>query len=100
MMRKLILLTPVGIMGILVLFTSLVCFAQEEEDIPRKPDLESLLAGPKAPDNPWGAATLEWQSDSPPPHENPPAPEIISDSYDFDEFEFDEETQGYVKMPK
>ncbi len=26
--------------------------------------------GPKAPDNPWEALTLEWQTPSPPPHEN------------------------------
>ncbi len=30
----------------------------------------SLLAGPKAPDNPWddGATTLEWTLSSPPPY--------------------------------
>ena len=30
----------------------------------------SLLAGPKAPDNPWGAGatTLEWTLSSPPPY--------------------------------
>ncbi len=26
--------------------------------------------GRKAPDNPWGAETLEWKTSSPPPHEN------------------------------
>ncbi len=30
----------------------------------------SLWAGEKAGDNPWGAATLEWQTSSPPPAEN------------------------------
>ncbi|MBI2601783.1 MAG: cytochrome c oxidase subunit I [Deltaproteobacteria bacterium] len=29
-----------------------------------------LLWGKKAPDNPWGAETLEWKTSSPPPHEN------------------------------
>jgi cytochrome c oxidase subunit 1 len=30
----------------------------------------SLKLGEKAGDNPWSALTLEWQSPSPPPHEN------------------------------
>ena len=45
--------------------------------------LRSLFTGPKAPPNPWGAATLEWQCDSPPPHENPPPPAVVGDCYDF-----------------
>jgi len=32
--------------------------------------LWSLRYGAKAPDNPWGAKGLEWQTDSPPPAEN------------------------------
>jgi cytochrome c oxidase subunit 1 len=32
--------------------------------------LQSLKSGPKAPANPWGAASLEWQSASPPITEN------------------------------
>ena len=31
---------------------------------------QAWFKGPKAPDNPWGAKTLEWQTSSPPPHEN------------------------------
>jgi len=30
----------------------------------------SIVAGPKAEDNPWEAATLEWTTSSPPPHGN------------------------------
>ncbi len=30
----------------------------------------ALKRGAKAPANPWGAKTLEWQAPSPPPHEN------------------------------
>jgi cytochrome c oxidase subunit 1 len=30
----------------------------------------SLVAGPKASDNPWHANTLEWTTSSPPPHYN------------------------------
>lgn len=32
--------------------------------------IRGLLRGPKAEDNPWGGATLEWQVSSPPPPEN------------------------------
>ena len=32
--------------------------------------LYSLVAGPKAPTNPWHANTLEWATSSPPPHYN------------------------------
>ena len=55
--------------------------------------LRSLVAGKKAPANPWGAATLEWQCDSPPPHENAAAPAVVGDCYDFDDFQFDEKTR-------
>lgn len=30
----------------------------------------AILRGKKAPANPWGSNTLEWQTPSPPPHEN------------------------------
>lgn len=32
--------------------------------------VEGLLRGKKAPDNPWGAKTLEWTTSSPPTHHN------------------------------
>ncbi len=32
--------------------------------------VRSIFAGEKAGDNPWGAATLEWQTSSPPPTDN------------------------------
>lgn len=32
--------------------------------------LQSLVRGKKAPPNPWGGSTLEWQTTSPPPTEN------------------------------
>jgi cytochrome c oxidase subunit 1 len=44
----------------------------------------SLFKGKKAPENPWGGVTLEWQTTSPPPllnfHEEPKVPD---DPYDF-----------------
>jgi cytochrome c oxidase subunit 1 len=30
----------------------------------------SMKKGPKAPDNPWNATTLEWTTSTPPPHDN------------------------------
>ena len=32
--------------------------------------VSGLRSGAKAPANPWGAKTLEWQTPSPPPHMN------------------------------
>lgn len=32
--------------------------------------VKTLKSGEKAPKNPWGGTTLEWQADSPPIHEN------------------------------
>lgn len=46
--------------------------------------LRSLFAGERAPRNPWGGATLEWQTDSPPPKDNfvGKVPRV-GDPYDF-----------------
>ena len=44
----------------------------------------SLLRGPRAAANPWGARTLEWQVPSPPPAENFPAPPVVvGGPYDY-----------------
>lgn len=32
--------------------------------------IKSIRSGEPAGDNPWGSKTLEWQTSSPPPHEN------------------------------
>ena len=46
----------------------------------------SWVKGPPAPDNPWGARTLEWQIPSPPPHENFEIPPIVlADPYGYGE---------------
>ena len=59
--------------------------------------IHSLIRGRRASANPWGAATLEWTCNSPPPHENfvvtPPATE----PYDYDELKFDSTQDGYVR---
>jgi cytochrome c oxidase subunit 1 len=59
--------------------------------------IHSLMRGKPAPANPWGAATLEWRTGSPPPTENfagePPAPR---DPYDLTHLVEDPATGGYV----
>jgi len=45
----------------------------------------AFYRGPKAPDNPWGGSTLEWQVPSPPPHENfEKIPVITRGPYSFE----------------
>ncbi len=45
----------------------------------------SLIKGPKAPGNPWGALTLEWSNSSPPPpHNFIEEPKITHGPYDYD----------------
>jgi cytochrome c oxidase subunit I len=47
----------------------------------------SLFYGEKAPDNPWGATGLEWQTASPPPKENfHRPPRVERDPYDYHDF--------------
>jgi len=58
--------------------------------------IRSLFAGRPAPANPWGAATLEWQCSSPPPHENTPPPAEVGNCYVFDDLRYDENIKGYV----
>jgi len=58
--------------------------------------LHSLVAGAPAPANPWGAATLEWRTTSPPPHDNFPAQPEVGDPYDLESVRWDERVRGYV----
>ena len=47
--------------------------------------LQACFRGPKAPDNPWGASTLEWQTSSPPIHENfETVPTITKEVYTYE----------------
>ena len=45
----------------------------------------SMFKGPKADKNPWKANTLEWQTDSPPPHGNwgPELPVVYRGPYEY-----------------
>lgn len=61
--------------------------------------IRSLWKGRPAPANPWGGATMEWQTSSPPPWDNFTKPPEVTDPYDFDHLVYDEESQGYVATP-
>ena len=61
--------------------------------------LVSLIRGRRAPRNPWGAATLEWQCSSPPPHHNFEICPQSTDPYDYSELTFAGEDEGYVQRP-
>ncbi len=57
--------------------------------------LYSLFKGAKAPANPWGGVTLEWQCPSPPPYYNFARPPIVGDPYNFTGLSWDAERNNY-----
>jgi len=59
--------------------------------------VHSLMRGRKAPSNPWGAASLEWQCPSPPPLHNFEEVPVAGDPYALDEMFFDESTGDFVR---
>ncbi len=60
--------------------------------------LRSFKTGKKAPPNPWGGATLEWQCASPPsPHNFEDAPRV-GDPYDMSQNRFFSDEEGYVPV--
>ena len=58
--------------------------------------LQSLFNGRPAPNNPWGAATAEWRTTSPPPVHNFDTPPPVKDPYDFSVLKYVPETDEYV----
>jgi len=58
--------------------------------------ISSLLRGAKAPVNPWGSNTLEWQAASPPVHLNFDTEPVVGDPYDYDGWHWSEEIGGYI----
>ena len=57
----------------------------------------SLFKGRRAPANPWGAATLEWQCSSPPPLHNFEQTPEATNPYALEDFAYDPDERGYVK---
>ena len=58
----------------------------------------SLVYGAKAPDNPWHATGLEWQTRSPPPKQNfLRPPRVDADPYDYHDFGLAAETGGEAR---
>ncbi len=57
--------------------------------------IHSLVKGKPAPANPWGAATAEWQTTSPPPHDNFTRDPVVDDPYDLQRWRWDERLAGY-----
>ena len=60
--------------------------------------VHSLFRGQKAPANPWGAATLEWQCSSPPPHNNFDEPPTVGDPYALNRVVYDPDTRSYRQV--
>ena len=58
--------------------------------------LHSLKYGKKAPANPWGGNTLEWQCTSPPPVENFAKAPVAGDPYNYKHWTYDETTRSYL----
>jgi cytochrome c oxidase subunit 1 len=58
--------------------------------------VHSLFNGKKAPANPWGGVTLEWQCSSPPPFYNFARPPVVGDPYDFTGLGWDEKKENYI----
>lgn len=57
--------------------------------------LHSLMRGKKAPPNPWGGATLEWQCASPPPFYNFQTPPTVNEPYDYTPLQYRDEDRGW-----
>jgi cytochrome c oxidase subunit 1 len=58
--------------------------------------LQSLWSGRQAPSNPWGGATLEWMTSSPPRYDNFETTPTVGDPYDFSDLTYDVSVGGYV----
>jgi cytochrome c oxidase subunit 1 len=58
--------------------------------------VHSLMKGKKAPQNPWGAATLEWHTSSPPPTENFVEDPPVAEPYVLGAWEYDASIEGFV----
>ena len=59
--------------------------------------IHSLFRGRPAPNNPWGSATLEWETTSPPQYNNFDHEFLAGDPYDLNSLRYDKATQGWVR---
>lgn len=60
--------------------------------------LSTLRKKADAPANPWGGATLEWKTASPPPYYNfKTTPEVTGGPYEYEDLAYDEKIGGYVQ---
>ncbi|MBZ0136432.1 MAG: cbb3-type cytochrome c oxidase subunit I [Planctomycetes bacterium] len=62
--------------------------------------VHSLFKGKKAPPNPYGGASIEWQSTSPPDFHNFTEEPITTGAYDFENWQYISEDEGYKLKPK
>jgi cytochrome c oxidase subunit 1 len=63
--------------------------------------LHSLYRGRRAGPNPWGAATLEWETNSRPPWDNFAETPAVGDPYDLEAFQPEPEKATWVRtLPK
>jgi cytochrome c oxidase subunit 1 len=62
--------------------------------------IHSLFKGKKAPSNPWGASSLEWQATSPPDFHNFLEKPIVMGPYDYENWDYISEAQGYRLKPE
>jgi len=61
--------------------------------------VHGLIRGRKAPANPWGGNSLEWQTTSPPPHDNfAVTPTNVDDPYKMNNWERDPNGEGYIRV--
>jgi cytochrome c oxidase subunit 1 len=60
----------------------------------------SLFRGEAAPANPWGGATLEWETSSPPPTHNFDNEFVAGDPYDLDALRYNPEIRGYERKDR
>jgi len=58
----------------------------------------SLVRGERAPANPWGGATLEWETSSPPPPHNFDHEMVAGDPYALETLTYDSEIGGYRRL--
>ncbi|MHC4976694.1 MAG: cytochrome c oxidase subunit I [Planctomycetota bacterium] len=63
--------------------------------------IHSLMSGPKAPPNPWGGLSLEWETDTPPiEHNFKHEPVVRYGPYDFDDHVPPQTEPGEFPLPE